>query len=105
MEEVTKLLGEGLQKRERQNRATAIDRGRGRRVGVTPVLKREDANLGGKFDLFAEANILSVTPKRKRTISQRELRDLTQNNDDETDSLENRRKRSKKPPRRYGQDE
>lgn len=106
-EEDPRLLGEGLQKWERPHRATVTDRGRGRRIVVTPVLRREDANLGSVPGPFAEAVVPTSAPKRKRkrTISQRELRDLTKNDDDETDSLRNPRKRSRKPPRRYGQGE
>lgn len=70
---------------------------RGRQVREVPTLRRENATLG-------ERRSPTSTHKRKRTISDRELRDLWGDGARTKQLLDGSKKRIRKPPQRFGQD-
>lgn len=94
-EEAQKVVPSPSLARGRRDRGTASDRGRGRRVAVTPMFRREDANLG-----FSAGP--STGPRPRSRIGKRELKFLEGN---EIDQSERPKKRARRLPRRYGQDE
>ncbi len=104
-EGIARLPGSSVPRSRRQNRATAADRGRGRRIANAPALKREDASIDTSASLSAESADTSTAPRRKRGVSRRELEEPEENHSETKDPPENSKKRSRKPPRRVGHDE
>lgn len=84
---------------EMGNRATTIVPQDNRKVRCVPTLEREDATIGAVSESKEPAT------KRKRTISERELRDLYDGHSGPEQSPDGSKRRLRKPPRRYGQDE
>lgn len=88
----------------REERYEATARGRGRQTREVPTLRRENAIVGTPPNI-EDAGPSTPNRKRKRTISDRELRNLNGDDSESKQVLESSKKRLRKPPRRFGQNE
>lgn len=79
-------------------------RGHGRNTGEIPTLRREDAFVDDAPEIEG-GDRRSPTRKRKRTISERELKNISGNDGESMQLLDGSKKRLRKPPRRFGRDE